>query len=147
LSTPSTTATFVSGDRVRYKYSGKTYTGTIIEPYDRIEGWYSLTLEKYGDVTFFLPGENMIKIDLPPISTESLIKHYEIREREMPQWIARRLEEEILDWSEYAAEHRGDEMVDSFDAGYISGLRKGIQIAEELTSKLTKYAEQSQVAD
>lgn len=48
LSTPSDTKTFVSGDRVTYRYDTKTYTGTILSVHPSLKGWYRMDVVGYG---------------------------------------------------------------------------------------------------
>ncbi|UDL16695.1 hypothetical protein SEA_ATUIN_302 [Arthrobacter phage Atuin] len=152
MSTPPSTETFVSGDRVSYrnKNSGITYTGTLGEPHPTVEGWRYIKVDGHG--TCILPVEYMSKVDikhcqkldLPPISQEDLTKHYEIQKREIVQWISRRLEERIEDWHERSmtleevAENPELDVVYGFDQGYVAGIRAALGITEDMMSRLDK---------
>jgi hypothetical protein len=84
------------------------------------------------------------KIDLPPLTVEDITKHYEIREREIVQWISRRLEERIEDWYERSmtleevAENPELDVVYGFDQGYVAGIRAALGITADMLQRLDK---------
>lgn len=132
MSTPPVTETFVTGDRIIYQFAGKTYTGTIKSVHPRLEDWYVVDCNGYGESA--LPGVNMKKLEVEYVKPVKLIEPPSLENE-----LVSTLEKRIKEWNEFIAEvhqiREPSSTEEAFDHGYLAGLRWAVNRVKELADK------------
>lgn len=143
MSTPPSTETFVTGDRFIYKFDGNSYsyTGTIKSVHPRLEGWYVVDCDGYGESA--LPGDsNMEKLEYEyskvpeavPVTLSSGPSLEEIKA--LLSEVTSTLEGRLMDVSRGMADPNIPQQAYDFDAGFTAGLRVALNDLAKLSESL-----------